>query len=140
MSIDRLDIRFKEEEPEREAMFQLFGVASAGESSLVDDPPSRYPGPVHTWSPTSGGCRWNPLVETVHTCTWRYSLDFQWWRCGETCLVNVPRYVVWQQMYVYESAWEDLPTLNVGMLRVRCTCDNSESNVMLEKYLGGPVT
>ena len=59
----------------------------------------------------------------------------------ERCLVNVPRYDYnWQQMYAYDADWEDLPLINAGdALKLECTFDNSESNVMLNKYLGGPV-
>ena len=55
--------------------------------------------------------------------------------------MNVPRYDYnWQQMYAYDAKWEELPVVKRGdALRVECTYDNSSENVMLQKYLGGPV-
>ena len=60
---------------------------------------------------------------------------------SERCLVNVPRYDYnWQQMYAYDADWADLPVIEGGdALKVECTYDNSDANVMLEKYVGGPV-
>ena len=42
---------------------------------------------------------------------------------------------------LYDGVFEDLPKLEPGdRLRIECTYNNSESNVMLKEWLGGPVT
>jgi len=142
-----LGVRLMEQAPEREAFFELIGVGSAGASDEVDEPPFLVPlGATehiesYTLSPDAPGVRMWGFIPHMHLAGTALQMR-QGGDGGDTCLVNVPRYDYnWQQMYIYESDWSQLPQLQSGdALRVQCTYDNSESNVMLEKYLGGPVT
>ena len=143
----RLGIRLRDEPPEREARFRLIGVGSTGASAYVDDPPFEVPlgATSHVESYTErmgvGGVRLWGFIPHMHLAG--TAIDFRkGGESGDTCLVNVPRYDYnWQQMYTYDTSWEELPVLDEDdALRVSCTYNNSESNVMLQKYLGGPVT
>jgi len=143
-----LNIRQMSELPSREASFALFGVASEGASDRVDDPPFEVPlgakGHVESYTQwqdsSSDGVKLWGFIPHMHLAgtALRMRLGGE---DGDRCLVNIPRYDYnWQQMYAYDAKWEDLPTIKDGdALRIECTYDNSSDNVMLEKYLGGPI-
>ena len=145
--LSTLKIRLMDDAPTREATFELFGVASSGASDEVDDPPFEIPegASSHKESFTQvrggGGLRVWGFIPHMHLAGTAISLRINGAE-GDRCLVNVPRYDYnWQQMYAYDASWDELPTISAGdALKVECTYDNSESNVMLEKYLGGPVS
>ena len=146
--VDRsqLEMRVRDTPPEREAIFTLVGVFNSFGTDEVDDPPFEIPlgASEHVESYTEphqrGDMRlWGFGAHMHYAGT---SLDLRLLNDdAETCLLNVPRYDYnWQQMYTYEADWEDLPKIRNGdSLRVKCTYDNTEDNVMLQKYLGGPV-
>ena len=148
MDSSTLNIRQIDDEPSREAAFFLFGVASPAGSDQVDEPPFEVPlgakGHVESYTEwqdrSSEGVKLWGFIPHMHLAgtALRMRLGGE---DGDRCLVNVPRYDYnWQQMYAYDAEWDELPTIKEGdALRVECTYDNSSDNVMLEKYLGGPV-
>ena len=141
-----LGVRLMDAPPEREAFFDLFGVATPGQSDKVDDPPFEVPegakDHVESYTKTfnSDGVRLWGFIPHMHLTGTAIQMRHTS-TAGNNCLVNVPRYDYnWQQMYTYDADWADLPVLASGdTLNVSCTYDNSVDNVMLEKYLGGPV-
>lgn len=143
-----LSIRPMAEPPSREAAFLLFGVAGEGASDDVDEPPFEVPlgasGHVESYTETQGhdsdGVRIWGFIPHMHLAGTAIRMRLGG-DDGDRCLVNVPRYDYnWQQMYAYDAKWEELPVVRRGdALRVECTYDNSSENVMLKKYLGGPV-
>jgi len=58
------------------------------------------------------------------------------------CMIHVPRWDYnWQQFYVYDGDFEDLPRLKGNeSLKVTCTLDNTDDNPFLQEYLGGAVS
>ena len=143
-----LNIREMNEVPRREAGFSLFGVAAPGATDAVDDPPFEVPfgskGHKETYTERvdrfSDGVRVWGFIPHMHLAGTAIRMRLGG-EDGDRCLVNIPRYDYnWQQMYAYDAKWDELPTLKEGdALRVECTYDNSSDNVMLKKYLGGPV-
>jgi len=142
-----LNIRLMDGEPDREAIFELFGVGSSRATDWVDDPPFEVPEgasnhkEAYTELRSDDGARIWGFIPHMHLAGTAIEMRING-AGGDRCLVNVPRYDYnWQQMYTYDASWDELPTISAGdSLRVKCTYDNSESNPMLEKYLGGPVS
>jgi len=142
-----LGIRASTEAPDKEAWIELFGLASQEDSAVVNDPPFEVPlgAEAHIESYTEtyddGDYRLWGFVPHMHLTGTALRMYVQN-ESEDTCLLNVPRYDYnWQQMYQYDATWEGLPELSEGgSLTVECTYHNSESNVMLKEWLGGPVT
>ena len=140
-------VRPMDELPEREAFFTLFGVASQGASDEVDDPPFEVPlgaaNHIESYTEMMGdeGIRLWGFIPHMHLAGTALKYTQVSADGSERCLVNVPRYDYnWQQMYAYDADWADLPVIEGGdALKVECTYDNSDANVMLEKYVGGPI-
>ncbi len=138
-------------EPEREARIRLFGVAGASDTDLVEDPPFMVPlgavdhvesyAEVMPDAVDESDVRIWGVVPHMHLAG--TSIKFTRTRTtGEDdCLAHVPKWDFnWQQFYVYEGDFDDWPRLGAGeTLRLSCTLDNSEDNIFLNRYLGGPV-
>ena len=126
---------------------ELFGLGGAEQSDLVNAPPFEVPlGAVdHVESYTEvfegSDIRLWGFAPHMHFAGTSITMRLNNGGGEETCLVNVPRYDYnWQQMYQYDASVDSLPVLSDGgSLTVESTYNNSESNVMLQKYLGGPV-
>ncbi len=133
--------------PQREARIELFGLSGAEGTDLVNEPPFEVPhgatNHVESYTEVFEGddVRLWGFVPHMHLAGTSIRMRTDNGDGEETCLVNVPRYDYnWQQMYQYDAPVDTLPVLSEGSrLTVECTYNNSESNIMLEKYLGGPV-
>ena len=129
----------------------LFGVAGAGDSDAVDDPPFLVPagasGHVESYSevlPSS--------LEDIDMRVWGFvphmhltgtQIKFERTRSdgSRDCFMHVPRWDYnWQQFYVYDGGFTELPRLRGDdTLKVTCTMDNTDDNPFLQEYLGGAV-
>lgn len=137
--------------PSREAYMHFFGVASAGGSDLVDDPPFLVPEGVkdHVESytetvPINIDARelriWG-FVPHMHLAGTAIKMSRTSSDGEEDCLFDVPRWDYnWQQLYVYDGDFKSLPRLaGEDSLQVSCTMDNTDGNPFLQEYLGGAV-
>ncbi len=153
-SADRTDLSSMKiratDEPAREARMRLFGVAGQGDSDDVDDPPFNVPYGVkdHVESYTEQ----LPSFDSLDLRVWGFtphmhlagtSIKLNRTRTdgSEDCFIHVPRWDYnWQQFYVYDGDFEDLPQLRgEEQLTVSCTMDNTDDNPFLQEYLGGGV-
>jgi hypothetical protein len=137
--------------PSREAYVYLFGVAGAGDSSAVDDPPFLVPegekDHVESYTEVLPSALddldmrvWG-FVPHMHLAGTEIKLERTRKDGTRDCFIHVPRWDYnWQQFYVYDGDFEDLPRLKgEDSLKVICTLDNTDDNPFLQEYLGGAV-
>ena len=139
------------ETPTHEALMNLFGVASQGQSENVEDGefyvPAGESGWVETYSETFGtgldnvDIRIWGMTPHMHLAGTDIKMTLDKSTGDEECLVHVPKWDYnWQQMHTYDGTFDDLPRVEGGdTLRVRCTMDNTDDNAFLREYLGGAV-
>ena len=138
-------------EPSREAYIRLFGVAGAGDTDAVDDPPFLVPAGasdhVESYSEVLPASLedidmrvWG-FVPHMHLTGTQIKLERTLADGSRDCFMHVPRWDYnWQQFYVYDGDFKDLPRLRgEDTLKVTCTMDNTDDNPFLQQYLGGAV-